>query len=150
MEAKANALAAQGAGGIPGMPGPSGAAAPPPAELDLSRATTCLVLANMVKPNDTADAEMMGDILEDAREECAKHGAVTALFSPRPGAAGDAEALEASIRLRVYVQFASEEGAAACARALHGKLFDDLAIEASFAPPSLFTTLLSLPHFTAP
>ena len=53
----------------------------------------------------------MADILEDTKAECEKHGAVLAVVSPRPGAAGAAgSGLEADdIWLRVFVRFETKE-----------------------------------------
>ena len=56
-------------------------AGPPP--VDPSTATPVLVLDAMVSKEDLASAEEMGEILEDARSECSKHGAVSHPLPPQ-------------------------------------------------------------------
>ena len=91
----------------------------------------------------------MKEILEDTKLECAKHGTISKIASPRVGAAGDAAAgLDGpSIALKVFVAFATTEAAIACARELHGKQFDGRTVSATFCSESTFQGLLALPVF---
>lgn len=135
----AAALAAM-PGGLPAMP----AAAP---AVDVSQATTVVLLANMVTPEEAANEQEMGEILEDTKTECEKHGKVTTIASAKPGAAGDpAAGLGAdAIAQKVFVSFETTDAAIKCARDLHGKQFDGRQVAASFCAPEKFAALLLLP-----
>ena len=67
--------------------------------------------------------------------------------SPKPGSGGppDSELASEKICLRVYVRFATLASAIACAKELHGKMFDQRAVTASFVAPTTFDAILMLP-----
>ena len=114
-------------------------AGPPP--VDPSTATPVLVLDAMVSKEDLASAEEMGEILEDARSECSKHGAVShplppqytppplcrsecskhgavSLYVPKPGVSGPAGsgAEEAAIALKLFAEYGTAAEALACGK----------------------------------
>jgi len=123
-------------------------AGPPP--VDPSTATPVLVLDAMVSKEDLASAEEMGEILEDARSECSKHGAVS-LYVPKPGVSGPAGsgAEEAAIALKLFAEYGTAAEALACGKELHGKQFDGRTVLASFLPPEAFQAVKGLDCFTA-
>jgi len=125
-----------------------GAVGPPP--VDPSSATPVLVLDAMVSKEDLASAEEMGEILEDARSECSKHGAVS-LYVPKPGQSGPAGsgAEEAAIALKLFAEYGTAAEALACGKELHGKQFDGRTVLASFLPPEAFRAVKGLDCFTA-
>ncbi|EOD16761.1 hypothetical protein EMIHUDRAFT_210280 [Emiliania huxleyi CCMP1516] len=99
---------------------------------------------------DLASAEEMGEILEDARSECSKHGAVS-LYVPKPGVSGPAGsgAEEAAIALKLFAEYGTAAEALACGKELHGKQFDGRTVLASFLPPEAFQAVKGLDCFTA-
>ncbi|EOD25620.1 hypothetical protein EMIHUDRAFT_457481 [Emiliania huxleyi CCMP1516] len=113
-------------------------------------ATEALALNHMVKEGDLEDADIMGDILEDAHAECQKHGQVHVILCPKPGAAASDEALDAMIQRRLFVLFGSVQAAVACQRELHGKVFEEDPIDATYVPAELLQALQALPSFDGP
>mmetsp|Transcript_19855 Transcript_19855/g.58630 ORF Transcript_19855/g.58630 Transcript_19855/m.58630 type:complete len:262 (-) Transcript_19855:67-852(-) len=135
----------------PAAPPAAPAAAPAgPPPVDPSTATPVLVLDAMVSKEDLASAEEMGEILEDARSECSKHGAVS-LYVPKPGVSGPAGsgAEEAAIALKLFAEYGTAAEALACGKELHGKQFDGRTVLASFLPPEAFQAVKGLDCFTA-
>ena len=67
--------------------------------------------------------------------------------SPKPGSGGppDSEIGSEAIKLRVYVRFETVAAAIACAKELHGKMFDKRTVSATFIPTSTFDAILMLP-----
>lgn len=51
---------------------------------DAGEPTSCMVMLNMVTPEELQNDEEYADIVEDIREECTKYGAVTDVRIPRP------------------------------------------------------------------
>ena len=114
-----------------------------------------LLMLNMVTPDDLQDDDEYGDIYEDVKEECSKHGEVEDLRIPRPvkkdkskwGEAGQqsqidaARADEAAGVGRVYVKFVNGNGAQNAMKALAGR---------SFAGRSIIATVLSEDSQTTP
>jgi len=127
--------------------GGSAPSAPAQSTLDLSAPTEVLVLQNMVTAEEVANAEEMAEILDDTRAECAKHGAVLKCASPKPGIGGPpgSEIASDRITLRVYVKFATADAAVACAKELHGKMFDKRAVSAAFITSTTFDAISMLP-----
>ena len=107
-----------------------------------------LNLAHMVTAADAASDSEMTEILEDTKLECEKHGKVVECASPKPGVAGEAPGLDkASLDLRVFVKFETQEAAVAAAKELHGKQFDGKAVCVDFLSEQLFEALQALPCY---
>ena len=121
--------------------------APSKPTLNLDAATQVVVLQNMVSAEEVADPKEMAEILEDTKLECGNHGNVIKVASPKPGIGGPpgSEIAADNIRLRVYVKFDSVEAAAACAKVLHGKMFDKRSVAASFISNTTFDAIVMLP-----
>ncbi|KAL1525787.1 hypothetical protein AB1Y20_020629 [Prymnesium parvum] len=133
------------------MGGASSASSAAPAPLDLRAPTEVVVLQNMVTAEEAASADEMAEILEDTRGECAKHGAVVQCLSPKPGSGGPpgSEIASDRIKMRVYVKFEAQAAAVACAKELHGKMFDKRAVSATFISAATFDSIRILPCYTA-
>ena len=132
-------------GGAPlaALTGPAAGAGLPP--LDTSAATSVLNLAHMVTAADAASDSEMTEILEDTKLECEKHGKVVECASPKPGVAGEAPGLDkASLDLRVFVKFETQEAAVAAAKELHGKQFDGRVVAASFVSEETYALVRAL------
>lgn len=67
--------------GLTGLPLGGAAAAPSgPPPINTAAATPVLVLLHMISEKDAGDEAEMGDILEDAKSECQKHGKASLLL----------------------------------------------------------------------
>merc|ERR1712094_108962 len=85
---------------------------------DEADATQCLSLENMLTREDVAGDEYE-EIVEDIKEECAKHGEVEKVAIPRPNADGpDPEGVG-----KVFVKFATVDAARKASDALSGRTF---------------------------
>jgi splicing factor U2AF subunit len=102
---------------------------PPPAAPEPAP-THVLVLDNVVSVDELRDDTEFGEIEEDMRDECGKHGEVVALRIPRPPADA-AEAPPPGVG-RVYVRYAAPEQAARARAALHGRKFGGNAVVAAY------------------
>jgi hypothetical protein len=91
-----------------------------------------LVLLNMLDAESLVDDGEFGEILEDVTAECNEFGELVEVFIPRPSE-GDEHGIG-----KVFVEFASEEGAAGAAEGLGGRDFDGHTIETAFLDPQLF------------
>ena len=116
-----------------------------------------LLMLNMVTADDLVDDQEYGDIYEDVKEECFKHGPVEDLRIPRPlkkdkskwapGEIGQQSSIdaqradEAAGVGRVYVKFVSASGAQAALKSLAGR---------SFAGRSIIATVLNEDSQTTP
>lgn len=85
-------------------------------------ATKCIALENMLTQEDVAGDEY-DEIVEDIREECAKHGAVEQVSIPRPGQPGVGKA---------FVKFAAVDSAKKASDALSGRTFDGRKVACKF------------------
>jgi len=74
------------------------------------------------------DAEEYEDILEDMREECGKHGAVSKILIPRP-TEGDANPVGLA---KVIIEFADMNGSIKAKNAMHGRRFAGRTVTATF------------------
>ncbi|KAJ1596335.1 hypothetical protein NDA14_004610 [Ustilago hordei] len=153
-EKKAQAIAATGANagalGDAGMPssvqqfaGEGGDAGEP---------RSCMVMLNMVTPEELQDDEEYADIVEDIREECTKYGTVTDVRVPRPAkeskgaaahqwkrtqdeSAASGEEKPATEREgvgRVYVRYAETGDCAQALRAIAGRQFGGRTVICAF------------------
>ncbi|SNX87443.1 related to pre-mRNA splicing factor U2AF large chain [Melanopsichium pennsylvanicum] len=140
-EKKAQALAATEANaGAPGTSAVSSAFAGGGG--DGGEPTNCMVMLNMITPQELQDDEEYADIVEDIRDECTKYGAVTDVRIPRPakeskGAAahqwkrnqdetkegGSDQGGEREGVGRVYVRYAEIEHCAQALKAIAGRQF---------------------------
>merc|ERR1712216_1070414 len=84
-----------------------------------AQATQCLSLENMLSKEDVVGDEY-DEIVEDIKEECAKHGAVEKVSVPRPKADGS----EPEDIGKAFVKFATVEAATKALDALSGRTFD--------------------------
>jgi len=98
--------------------------------------STVLVLKNMVTVDELKNDEDFEDIMLDTKEECEKFGTVVAVKIPRPSA--DSTAV---IGLgKVFVLFDKNESATKTRDALHGRLFDNRTVEATYMDEAKFLT----------
>ncbi len=132
----------------PAVPPPPPASGPP---LDTSNATPVVTLSNMVTEAELGSTDEMGEILEDTKGECSKHGGVDAIVSPKPGVGGDdgTPLALAAVQGRVFVKFGAVEAAVACATELHGKMFDGRTVTAAFLDLEAFAALQALDCYSA-
>ena len=100
------------------------------------RGGPCLVLSNMVGPEDLESDESCQDLIEDVSEECGKHGKVLGVKVPR--SVDDTEGKNQGSRGLVYVKFSNSQGAAAAKAAVHGKRFAGKAVAVGYFPVDLF------------
>ncbi|SPO29185.1 related to pre-mRNA splicing factor U2AF large chain [Ustilago trichophora] len=151
-EKKAQAIAATGANA-----GTLGSAVPSSLQQfageggDAGEPTSCMVLLNMVTPEELQDDEEYADIVEDIRDECTKYGAVTDVRVPRPakeskGAAAhqwkrsqdesDQGAENSSGERegvgRVYVRYGETEHCAEALKAIAGRQFGGRTVICAF------------------
>lgn len=155
-EKKAQALAATGAnmGALGGAAVPSSVQKFAGDGSDASEPTTCMVMLNMVTPEELQDDEEYADIVEDIRDECNKYGAVSDVRIPRPakeskGAAAhqwkrsqdegattvDGEKATSAEREgvgRVYVRYGETEHCAQALRAIAGRQFGGRTVICAF------------------
>lgn len=118
---------------------------------DAGEPTSCMVMLNMVTPEELQDDEEYADIVEDIRDECTKYGAVTDVRVPRPakeskgaaahqwkrtqdeGAAGGQDkAGEREGVGRVYVRYAETEHCAEALKAIAGRQFGGRTVICAF------------------
>jgi len=133
----AGALQAALAGGGPGAGGPPSAPATA-AQGALAAAmppTRVLVLLNMVSPGDLGDPSEYRDILEDVRDEAAKHGQVLRVVIPRPGDPGLRSPAAVG---KAYVEFAAPHFAQAAAVALAGRQFGQRVVRIEYFDENKF------------
>ncbi|EST07182.1 RNA recognition motif domain protein [Kalmanozyma brasiliensis GHG001] len=124
--------------GVPSFAGEGGDAGEP---------TQCMVLLNMVTPEELQDDEEYADIVEDIREECAKYGVVEDVRIPRPAKESKGAAAQAWKRTqaetsadskeregvgRVYVRYRETEGCAAALKAIAGRSFGGRTVICAF------------------
>ncbi len=109
------------------------AAAPPPPSNPPSRV---LSLNDMLDVEDLRDDVEYGEITEDMREECGKHGVVLEVRIPRPAAAGGDEIVPGLGK--VFVQYEEVAGAEAARKALHGRKFGGQIVVADFVDEAAF------------
>ncbi|TKY88008.1 hypothetical protein EX895_003104 [Sporisorium graminicola] len=152
-EKKAQALAATGAnaGALGGAAVPSSVQQFAGEGGDAGEPTSCMVMLNMVTPEELQDDEEYADIVEDIRDECTKYGPVTDVRVPRPakeskGAAAhqwkrsqdesnaDGEKAEAEREGvgRVYVRYGETEHCAQALRAIAGRQFGGRTVICAF------------------
>jgi splicing factor U2AF subunit len=79
----------------------------------------CVLLSNLVPASAAVSAAEREELRDDVAGECARFGAVQDVAVPPPPP--DAPPAEPA---RAYVRFADAAGAAACAAAMRGRLFD--------------------------
>jgi len=89
--------------------------------------TTALVLGNMVTIEELEDDGEYAEIKGDVQDECDKFGVVLRTHIPRPSRGAKPPGLG-----KVYVLFDSSEAAAKAKQVLHGRMFDNRSIEASY------------------
>jgi len=85
--------------------------------------TAALKLTNMVQSEDLKDPRDIEDITADVKEECSKYGTVLRVAIPGQGMPGAGNC---------YVRFAAAEQALTAQGIMNGRLFDGLAIAATF------------------
>jgi len=85
-----------------------------------------LLLLNLVPCSALGDAGERAELRSDVAGECARHGAVEECLVPQPPTA-----VPATEPARVYVRFDDQQATAACAAAMHGRLFDGRRVAAS-------------------
>jgi len=91
-------------------------------------ATRCIALENMLTQEDVAGDEY-DEIVEDIKEECAKHGAVEQVSIPRPGQPGVGKA---------FIKFAAVDSAKKASDALSGRTFDGRKVTCKFMDEMAF------------
>ncbi|KAJ9476032.1 Splicing factor, subunit [Pseudozyma hubeiensis] len=156
-EKKAQAIAATGAnaGSLGGAAVPNSVQKFAGEGGDAGEPTSCMVMLNMVTPEELQDDEEYADIVEDIRDECNKYGAVSDVRIPRPakeskGAAaqhwkrsqdegasttadGDnAAAAEREGVGRVYVRYGQTEHCAEALKAIAGRQFGGRTVICAF------------------
>jgi splicing factor U2AF subunit len=90
----------------------------------------------MLDVEDLRDDVEYGEITEDMREECGKHGVVLEVRIPRPAAAGGDEIVPGLGK--VFVQYEEVAGAEAARKALHGRKFGGQIVVADFVDEAAF------------
>ena len=100
------------------------------------KATSVLMLTNMVTMAELQDATVVAEIQEDTIDECNKFGAVVTCVIPTPASADPAATPEQAHLGKIFVAFVDEASAAAARVKLHGRKFDGKAVVASFFPPA--------------
>lgn len=149
-EKKAQAIAATGANaGVLGSAVPSSVQQFAGEGGDAGEPTSCMVMLNMVTPDELQDDEEYADIVEDIRDECTKYGAVTDVRVPRPakeskGAAAhqwkrsqdessaENTATEREGVGRVYVRYGETEHCAQALKAIAGRQFGGRTVICAF------------------
>lgn len=155
-EKKAQAIAATGAnaGALGGAGMPSSVQQFAGEGGDAGEPTSCMVMLNMVAPEELQDDEEYADIVEDIRDECTKFGTVTDVRVPRPakeskGAAAhqwkrtqdesaasaggeDKPTTEREGVGRVYVRYAETEHCAQALKAIAGRQFGGRTVICAF------------------
>lgn len=151
-EKKAQAIAATGANA-----GTLGSAVPSSLQQfageggDAGEPTSCMVMLNMVTPEELQDDEEYADIVEDIRDECTKYGAVTDVRVPRPAKESKAAAAHQWKRSqdesaegaekssgeregvgRVYVRYGETEHCAEALKAIAGRQFGGRTVICAF------------------
>lgn len=91
-------------------------------------ASKAICLENMLTEQDVAGDEY-DEIVEDIKDECAKHGPVDKVVIPRPGAPGVGKA---------FVKFAAVEGATKAMDALSGRTFDGRKVAVNYLDEAKF------------
>ncbi|ETS64341.1 hypothetical protein PaG_01188 [Moesziomyces aphidis] len=148
-EKKAQAIAASGAN-VGALGVPSSVQQFAGAGGDAGEPTSCMVMLNMVTPEELQDDEEYADIVEDIRDECTKFGTVNDVRVPRPakeskGAAAHqwkrsqndeaADADKPSEREgvgRVYVRYAETDQCAQALKAIAGRQFGGRTVICAF------------------
>ncbi|EPQ27165.1 uncharacterized protein PFL1_05446 [Pseudozyma flocculosa PF-1] len=142
-----NAHGAAGTGPNAGPLGSGGVANLPPSLRnfagnggDAGEPTSCMVMLNMVTPEELQSDDEYADIVEDIRDECTKYGNVTDVRIPRPAKKSKGAAAQTWKRTqepsedkkadeeregvgRVYVRYEKVDECAAALRAIAGRQF---------------------------
>lgn len=84
------------------------------------------------------DDDDYADLCEDVKEECGKHGDVSAVVIPRPGAGADAPVVPGAGR--VFVEFGGTDVALKCARAVKARKFDGRELVVKFFSEEKFAS----------
>ena len=106
---------------------PPGAAAQPAAPA--TPASRVVVLEHMLTADDLANPDEYQDILEDTREECQQFGTLQQVIIPRAGEPG---------ATKVFLEYATENDAAAAIAALEGRTFDGRQVAAGYYDADAF------------
>ena len=92
-----------------------------------------LVLLQMVTGDDLKDDEEYGEIVEDIRDECSRHGIVKSITIPRPNKDNENEQV---LGLgKVFVEFDGIEQAKIARDSLQGRTFENRTVVAKFFDP---------------
>jgi len=94
--------------------------------------STVLVMSNMVTMSDLQNDDDYEDVTLDTKEECEKYGTVVKVHIPRPTGS------QVNGLGKVIVMFSKAESALKARDALHGRLFDNRAVEVTFMDESKF------------
>ncbi|XP_050263124.1 uncharacterized protein LOC126707486 isoform X2 [Quercus robur] len=86
----------------------------------------CLLLKDMLDPNDETEPDFELDIKEDVQNECLKFGKLKHIFVDKNSAGF------------VYLRFENTQGAVAAQRALHGRWFAGKMITATYMVPQAY------------
>jgi hypothetical protein len=78
-------------------------------------------------------------LIEDVRDECNRFGQVLEVVVPR----GDIAGLDLDVLGKIYVHLSSVEGAASVLRAVAGRKFNGLTVEASYFSEEAFLAKVS-------
>ncbi len=106
-----------------------------------------VVLQNILAASELESEEEYGEIVADIRSECDRFGEVKELIIPRPdrplpapadGSAAEGAVVKPSAVGKVFVLYASQEGAVAAKNALHGRSFNDKRVNVVFLDEAKF------------
>lgn len=98
-------------------------------------ATRIVVLCDAVTLEEISNEEEYNDILEDMRDECAKHGPVSSIVIPRPLPENPSPAGLA----KVIIEFADMNGSVKARNAMHGRRFAGRTVSATFLSEEAFS-----------
>jgi hypothetical protein len=104
-----------------------------------SGATKVVQLSNMTTSEDLEDDELYQELIEDVREECNRFGQVLDVVVPRGNIAG----LGFDVLGKIYVHLSSVDGAASVLKAVAGRKFNGLTVEACYLSEEAFLAKVS-------
>jgi splicing factor U2AF subunit len=110
---------------------------PPADPLASNPPTTILRLSNMTTKEDLTDDELYLELKEDVSEECNRYGTVVSIVIPRSVDYGGIEADKEAVG-QIFVKFTDVEGAKKAHKAVHGRSFNGLTVNAVYYPEDLY------------
>lgn len=107
----------------------------------MAPSSRCLIMDNMVTPEELADPEEYDDIMQDIRAELSNYGAVVQLAIPRPPQGNMDPQMRQQMMDdvgKIYVQYDTPRSAGAAFAKLNGRKFSERTIVMTFVPEQAF------------